>query len=55
VGHYRHKLRREFLDFINRVVAQHPETELHVVLNNLSTHKPKHYRWLAWHPLVRFH
>ncbi len=55
VGHYRRKRRREFLDFMNRVVAQHPETELHVVLDNLSTHKPKHDRWLTRHPLVRFH
>ena len=28
VGHYRRRRRREFLDFMNRVVAQHPETEL---------------------------
>ena len=39
--------RREFLDFMNRVIAQHPETELHVILDNLNTHKPKHDRWLA--------
>ena len=55
VGHYRRKRRREFLDFMNRVVAQHPETELHVVLDNLNTHKPKHDRWLARHPLVHLH
>ena len=54
VGHYRRR-RREFLDFMNRVVAQHPETELHVILDNLSTHKPKHDRWLARHPWVYFH
>ena len=55
VGHYRRRRRREFLDFMNRVVAQHPETELHVILDNLNTHKPKHDRWLARHPLVYFH
>jgi transposase len=55
LGHYRRKRRREFLDFMNRVVAAHPETELHVVLDNLSTHKPKHDRWLARHPNVHFH
>jgi transposase len=55
VGHYRRRRRREFLDFMNRVVAQHPERELHVILDNLSTHKPKHDRWLARHPLVYFH
>lgn len=55
VGHYRRKRRREFLDFMNGVVASHPETELHVVLDNFVTHKPKHDRWLAQHPKVHFH
>ena len=55
VGHYRRRRRREFLHFMNRVVAQHPDTELHVILDNLSTHKPKHDRWLARRPLVHFH
>ncbi len=54
-AHYRRKRRREFLDFMNRVVAQYPETELHVIVDNLSTHKPKHDRWLTRHPLVHFH
>jgi transposase len=48
--------RREFLDFMNQVVAEYgPETELHVVLDNLSTHKPKHDRWLARHKNVHLH
>lgn len=55
VGHYRRRRRREFLDFMNRLVAQYPDTELHVVLDNLNTHKPKHDRWLARHPQVHFH
>lgn len=55
VGHYRRKRRREFLDFMNRIVGQYPDTELHVVLDNFATHKPKHDRWLARHPLVNFH
>lgn len=55
VGHYHRKRRREFLDFMNGVVASHPETELHVVLDNFVTHKPKHDRWLAQHPTVHFH
>jgi len=54
-GHYRRKRRREFLEFMNEVVAAHPDTELHVVLDNLSTHKPKHDRWLARHRNVHFH
>ena len=55
VGHYRRRRRREFLDFMNRIVTQYPATELHVVLDNLNIHKPKHDRWLARHPLVHFH
>lgn len=54
-GHYRRRRRREFLDFMNGLVAVHPETELHVILDNLSTHKPKHDRWLASHPRIHFH
>jgi transposase len=55
VGHYHRRRRPEFLDFMNQVVAQYPEKELHVVLDNLNTHKPKHDRWLVKHPLVHFH
>ncbi|HKZ92142.1 MAG TPA: IS630 family transposase [Candidatus Limnocylindrales bacterium] len=54
-GHYARRRRREFLDFMDEVVAAHPDTELHVVLDDLSTHKPKHDAWLATHPLVHFH
>jgi transposase len=55
VGHYPRRRRKEFLDFMNAVVADYPETELHVVLDNLNTHKPKHDRWLTKHPNVHFH
>jgi transposase len=55
VGHYHRRRRREFLDFMNQVVAQYPEKELHIILDNLNTHKPKHDRWLAKHPAVHFH
>jgi transposase len=54
-GHYARRRRREFLDFMDEVVAAHPDTQLHVVLDNLSTHKPKHDAWLAAHPAVHFH
>jgi transposase len=54
--HYQRRRRREFLDFMNQVVADYgPDTELHVVLDNLSTHKPKHDRWLARHRNVHLH
>jgi transposase len=55
VGHYPRRRRREFLDFMNSVVANYTETELHVVLDNLNTHEPKHDRWLAKHPNIHFH
>jgi transposase len=55
VGHYPRRRRREFLDFMNSVVDNYPATELHVVLDNLNTHKPKHDRWLIKHPSVHFH
>ena len=55
VGHYPRRRRREFLDFMNQMVASYPDREIHVILDNLNTHKPKHDRWLAKHPLVYFH
>jgi transposase len=54
-GHYRRRRRREFLDFLNDVVAQYPDQTVHVILDNLSTHKPKRDRWLARHPNVHLH
>jgi transposase len=54
-GHYQRRRREEFLDFMNQVVAEHPQGEIHVVLDNLSTHKPKEDRWLKAHPRVHFH
>lgn len=55
VAHYPRRRRRQFLEFMNDVVAQHPDTELHVILDNLNTHKPKRNRWLERHPQVHFH
>jgi transposase len=55
-GHYQRRRRREFLDFLNEVVADCPASRtIHVILDNLSTHKPKHDRWLARHKNVHFH
>jgi len=53
--HYRRRRRVEFLDFMNRLVAAHPGREIHVILDNLSTHKPKRDRWLSRHRHVHFH
>ena len=54
-GHFRRRRRREFLEFMNELVAHHADEEIHVILDNLSTHKPKHDGWLARHKNVRFH
>jgi len=55
-GHYRRRRRREFLHFMNQVIADYPaDVQIHVILDNLNTHKPKHDRWLARHNNVYFH
>lgn len=53
--HAPRKRREEFLAFMNQLVAAYPGQELHVVLDNFSTHKPKHDAWLSRHPNVHFH
>ena len=40
---------------MNEIVADHANREIHVVLDNLNTHKPKDDRWLKKHPNVHFH
>lgn len=54
-GHYPRRRRREFLDFMNDVIATCPDKDIHVVLDNLSTHKPKEDRWLKLHSNIHFH
>ena len=54
-AHKNRRRRIEFLDFMNDIVAAYPGRELHVILDNLNTHKPKNDRWLKRHPKVRFH
>ena len=44
----------EFLGFMKSVVIAFPDRELHVILDNLNTHK-KNERWLKKHPKVHFH
>jgi transposase len=53
--HYKRRRRIEFLDFMNQIVAQHEGKEIHVILDNLSTHKPKRDMWLKRHPDVHLH
>ena len=52
--HEKRRRRKEFLAFMDDVVAAYPRKRLEVVLDNLNTHK-KNEEWLARHPLVTFH
>ena len=52
--HTQRRRRGEFLDFMNGIVAAYPGREIHVVLDNLNTHK-KNEPWLKRHPNVTFH
>lgn len=54
-GHFKRRRRREFLAFMNGLAAHYSRQELHVILDNLNTHKPKHDRWLSMHKNVHFH
>ncbi|MBV8108931.1 MAG: IS630 family transposase [Hyphomicrobiales bacterium] len=54
-AHKKRRRRVEFLDFMNDIVAAYPDRDLHVILDNLNTHKPPDDRWLKRHRRVRFH
>jgi transposase len=46
----------DFLAFLRRVERAYPDVELHVILDNVSTHKtPAVHAWLARHRRVTFH
>jgi transposase len=47
---------QEFLAFLKQVARAYPRRQLHVVVDNLSTHKhPAVQAWLARHPRVTLH
>jgi transposase len=49
------KKRANFQAFMDEIIADQPlERQIHVILDNLSTHK-KNDKWLAAHPNVAFH
>jgi transposase len=54
-AHKKRRRRVEFLDFMNDIVAAHADTAIHVILDNLNTHKPKNDRWFKRHPNVYLH
>jgi transposase len=46
----------DFLAFMNKVVRSYPKQELHVILDNSSSHStPDVKQWLEDHPRVHFH
>lgn len=46
----------DFLAFMAKVVRAYPDRELHVILDNSSTHRTPDVRtWLAAHPQIHFH
>ena len=55
-AHKKRRRRLEFLEFMNDIVAAYPAgTAIHVVLDNLNTHKPRNDCWLKRHRNVHFH
>ena len=52
---YKRRRGVEFPDFMNGIVAAHPDREMHVVLDNLSAREPKGEMWLKRHKKIHFH
>lgn len=57
VGHCRDShTARDFLSFLRQIDREFPRRQLHVVLDNSSTHKtPEVWEWLRKHPRIHFH
>jgi transposase len=53
-AHKKRRRRKEFLDFMDDVVADYRNRKLEVILDNLNTHK-KNDAWMKNHPNVTFH
>jgi transposase len=53
-AHKKRRRRKEFLEFMDDIVAAYPQTRLEVIMDNLNTHK-KNEEWLERHPMVTFH
>jgi transposase len=46
----------EFIEFLDHVTSRHPGKEIHVIVDNLSTHDGKQIdEWTEKHPNVKFH
>jgi transposase len=57
IGHVKdRRTSKNFLRFMNDVVAAFPNRDLHIILDNLNIHtNAAAQRWLERHPLVHFH
>ncbi len=53
-AHKKRRRRKEFLDFMDEIVAAYPKRRLEVILDNLNTHRSNE-DWLKRHPRVTFH
>jgi hypothetical protein len=53
-AHRKRRRRKEFLDFMDDVVAHYPNQNLEIVPDNLNTRK-KNDDWMKNHPNVTFH
>jgi len=42
-------------NFMNRLLAEYPRREIHIIWDNLNAHQPEHDHWLARHNNVHFH
>jgi len=52
----KHHTGDDFLAFLRRIDRTYPDVELHVILDNLATHKtPAVQAWLERHPRITFH
>ena len=54
-SHSQRRRRPDFLRFMNGIISEYGDREIHVILDNLRTHKPKNDQWLHRHKNVHFH
>jgi transposase len=55
-GHFKQKRKVDFMAFMDEVLKEVPqEQEVHVILDNLSSHKRLDPGWLAKYPRLQFH
>ena len=47
--------RRGFLNYLNCIVREYPNTDIHVIHDNIHNHNPRRERWLKIHKNVNFH